>query len=86
VLGEVVDFTFLRWNRSHEYNIEMNDNDVADQLQLVYRLHSASTAKLEVVVVIKNVGLGSDDDERVHDAKAVLLLEGDSDALGQSQF
>jgi len=38
VLGKAVDFAFLRWNLSHEYNFEMNDNDVADQLRLVYRL------------------------------------------------
>ena len=37
-LGRNVDFNFLRWNLSHDYNYEMNDNDVADQLRLVYRL------------------------------------------------
>jgi hypothetical protein len=33
-----VDFTFLRWSLSHVYNYEMNDNDIADQLRLVYRI------------------------------------------------
>ena len=33
-----VNFTFLRWSLSHSYNYEMNDNDVADQLRLVYRI------------------------------------------------
>ena len=31
-----VDFNFLRFNMSNEYNFEMNDNDVADQYRLVY--------------------------------------------------
>jgi len=31
-----VDFTFLRWSMSHDYNYQMNDNDIADQLWLVY--------------------------------------------------
>ncbi len=31
-----IDFSFLRWNLSDGYNFEMNDNDVADQLCLVY--------------------------------------------------
>jgi len=35
---KVVDFIFLRWSLSHEYNFEMNDNDVVDQLRLLYRL------------------------------------------------
>jgi len=29
---KVVDFMFLCWSLSHEYNFDMNDNDVADQL------------------------------------------------------
>jgi len=33
-----VDFSFLRWNLSDDYNYEMNDNDVADQLRLNYRI------------------------------------------------
>ena len=37
-LGRNVDFKFLRWNLSHDYNSEMNNNDVADQFRLVYRL------------------------------------------------
>ncbi len=31
-------FKFLQWNLSDDYNYEMNDNDIADQLHLVYRL------------------------------------------------
>jgi hypothetical protein len=31
-----VDFAFLRWSLSHDYNYQMNDNDIADQLRLVY--------------------------------------------------
>jgi hypothetical protein len=31
-----VNFTFLRWSLSHYYNYQMNDNDIADQLRLVY--------------------------------------------------
>ena len=31
-----VHFTFLRWSLSHDYNYQMNDNDIADQLRLVY--------------------------------------------------
>jgi hypothetical protein len=27
-----VDFTFLRWSMSNDYNFQMNDNDIADQL------------------------------------------------------
>ena len=37
-LGRNVPYRFLRWILSHDYNFEMNDNDVADQLRLVYRL------------------------------------------------
>ena len=37
-LKKMVDFSFLRWNLSDDYNYEMNDNDVADQLRLVYRI------------------------------------------------
>jgi hypothetical protein len=35
-LKQNVDFTFLRWSLSHHYNYEMNDNNIADQLRLVY--------------------------------------------------
>ena len=35
--GEEVVHQFLRWSLSDEYNQEMNDNDIADQLRLVYR-------------------------------------------------
>jgi hypothetical protein len=31
-LQRKVDFTFLRWLMSNDYNFEMNDNDIADQL------------------------------------------------------
>ena len=37
-LRQNVEFTFLRWSLSHGYNFEMNDNDIADQLRLVYRI------------------------------------------------
>ena len=37
-LQKSVDFKFLRWNLSDDYNFEMNDNDVADQLRLCYRI------------------------------------------------
>ncbi len=37
-LKKNVNFKFLRFNLSDDYNFEMNDNDVADQLRLVYRL------------------------------------------------
>jgi len=37
-LKQNVDFTFLRWSLSHGYNFEMNDNNIADQLRLVYRI------------------------------------------------
>jgi hypothetical protein len=37
-LRATVPFKFLRWNLSDDYNFEMNDNDIADQLRLVYRL------------------------------------------------
>jgi hypothetical protein len=33
-----VDYSFVRWNLSDDYNFEMNDNDIADQLRLVYRI------------------------------------------------
>ncbi len=33
-----VDFAFLRLSLSHDYNYQMNDNDIADQLWLVYRI------------------------------------------------
>ena len=36
-LKKTADFTFLRWNLSNEYNYKMNDNDIADQLRLIYR-------------------------------------------------
>ena len=36
--GKSVIFRFLCWSLSHEYNYEMNDNDVDDQLRLVYWL------------------------------------------------
>ena len=37
-LRSTVPYKFLRWNLSDDYNFEMNDNDIADQLRLVYRL------------------------------------------------
>jgi len=37
-LKQYVDFTFLRWSLSHGHNFEMNDNDIANQLRLVYRI------------------------------------------------
>jgi hypothetical protein len=37
-LKATVPYQFLRWNLSDDYNFEMNDNDIADQLRLVYRL------------------------------------------------
>jgi hypothetical protein len=33
-----VDSTFLHWSLSHDYNYQMNDNDIADQLRLVYQI------------------------------------------------
>jgi hypothetical protein len=33
-----VDFKFLRWSLSHDYNYQMNDYDIADQLRLVYQI------------------------------------------------
>ncbi len=38
LLNMVVAFKFLHFNLSDDYNFEMNDNDVADQLRLVYQL------------------------------------------------
>ncbi len=38
LLKRNVLFKFLRWNLSDDYNYEMNNNDIADQLRLVYRL------------------------------------------------
>ena len=35
--GHDVVHKFLRWSLSDNYNHEMNDNDIADQLRLVYR-------------------------------------------------
>jgi hypothetical protein len=37
-LHKTVPYKFLRWNLSDDYNYEMNDNDIADQLRLVYRM------------------------------------------------
>ncbi len=37
-LKKSILFTFLCWNLSHDYNHEMNDNDVANQLHLVYNM------------------------------------------------
>ncbi|MFM8621986.1 MAG: hypothetical protein ACKOB3_01190, partial [Holophagaceae bacterium] len=37
-LKKNIDFSFLWWNLSDDYNFEMNDNNVADQLRLVYRI------------------------------------------------
>ncbi len=37
-LKMLVDYSFLRWNLSDDYNYEMNDNDVADQLRLIHRI------------------------------------------------
>ena len=34
---KMVDHSFLRWSISDDYNQEMNDNDIADQLRLIYR-------------------------------------------------
>ena len=35
---ETVNFNFLRFNMSNKYNFEMNDNNVADEYRLVYRM------------------------------------------------
>jgi hypothetical protein len=37
-LNRTVEYKFLRFNMSHEYNYEMNDNDIVDQLRLQYRM------------------------------------------------
>jgi hypothetical protein len=37
-LQRKVDFRFLRWSMSNDYNFQMNDNDIADQLRLVYQI------------------------------------------------
>jgi hypothetical protein len=37
-LQRKVNFTFLRWSMSNDYNFQMNDNDIADQLQLMYQI------------------------------------------------
>ena len=37
-LKKNVNFAFLCWSLSHDYNYEMTDNDIADQLQLVYMI------------------------------------------------
>ena len=37
-LRQTVNYNFLWFNMLHEYNYQMNDYDVADQLMLVYRL------------------------------------------------
>ena len=31
-LKKSVDYSFLRWNLSNDYNFEMNDNDISGQL------------------------------------------------------
>ena len=36
-LKKTAYFNFLRWNLSNDYNYEMNDNDIANQLRLAYR-------------------------------------------------
>ena len=36
-LKREVEHTFLRWSLSDDYNQEMNDNAIADQLRLIYR-------------------------------------------------
>ena len=36
-LKKQVEYNFLRWSLSNNYNYEMNDNDIADQYRLVYR-------------------------------------------------
>ena len=38
MFGCPMPYKFLRWILSDDYNFEMNDNDIADQLRLVYRL------------------------------------------------
>ena len=35
-LKKTIDFSFLWWNLSDDYNYKMNNNDIGDQLQLVY--------------------------------------------------
>ena len=37
-LKKTDDFSFLHWNLSNDYNNEMNDNDIANQLNLNYQL------------------------------------------------
>ena len=34
---QVIDHSFLRWSISDDYNQEMNNNDIADQLRLIHR-------------------------------------------------
>jgi hypothetical protein len=33
-----VDYTFLCWSMSNDYNFQMNDSDIADQLRLDHRI------------------------------------------------
>jgi hypothetical protein len=35
-LQQKADFMFLHWSMSNDHNIQMNDNDIADLLRLVY--------------------------------------------------
>ncbi len=35
-LRKLIMLTYLQFNLLHDYNFEMNDNNVADQLQLIY--------------------------------------------------
>jgi hypothetical protein len=36
-LKKTVDFNFLCWNLSNNYNYEMNDNNITNQLRLIYQ-------------------------------------------------
>ncbi len=37
-LKKLLDYSFLRWNLSEDHNFEMNHNNIADQLWLVYHI------------------------------------------------
>ena len=55
VLKGNVPFTFLRWNMLDEYNWKINNNNVANQLHLVYRIQQIPE---ESKVVVGGMDLG----------------------------
>jgi hypothetical protein len=82
-LKKTVDFSFVRWNLSDDYNYKMNDNDVADQIRLVYWIIRFQRLSVEHQVVVGALPVGVQGVSRklLRNVQEVLRAQGSSSFL-----